>query len=299
VGDASPRAAQTATVAATPAPFLTAPLPPPSARPASRGAPCKVSHVSGRAYAATSVRADAGAGPLLLPDAEVPGGGWLDVARQSRVVLVDPRTTRETTFHGPGRARACVRGEEEAWVLAGTFEATGGSGEAPGNEQWVVTPLGVVRYAVGNVQVSVARESAFVKVDRGWVSVAVILPAKPSVVRRPLDAGDSDEAVWARLDAGQSLTLAFPDKQTDLQRAHEAFDHCVRAARRARTFAQQLAAPDAAVGELTARHVAARRLARAACAVAELRAETLGPADRATRLEKIREANEEWAKLGP
>ena len=81
---------------------------------------------------------------------------WIDLVSGARLVAKDPRTTRETTFRGPARVRACVDSIEESWVDSGSFESSVGAGESPGAEEWVVTPLGVVRFAAAKLGVQVS-----------------------------------------------------------------------------------------------------------------------------------------------
>ena len=135
--------------------------------------------------------------PVLLQGL-APIEAWVGLAKGARLVVKDPRTTRETSFRGisgPARARACVGFAEESWVAAGRFESSVGAGEAPGAEEWIVTPFGVVRYAAAKVTVDVQPRDAEVKLDSGvafaWTPVG-IAPAT--------DGGLEDG--WLRLPAG-------------------------------------------------------------------------------------------------
>ena len=61
--------------------------------------------------------ADGGdAGTALALEGQIPSEAWLSLSPDARLVAKDPRTTRETTFLGPARVRACVDHREESWV---------------------------------------------------------------------------------------------------------------------------------------------------------------------------------------
>ena len=133
------------------------------ARNAALRIPCRAIAVDG------PVREEAAgdAGVALALQGEIPSEVWLSVARDGRLVAKDPRTTRETTFVGPARVRACVAHREESWVATGHFDSAIGAGETPGAEEWVVTPLGVVRYMAAKLGVDVRAKDAVVAVGSG------------------------------------------------------------------------------------------------------------------------------------
>jgi hypothetical protein len=222
--------------------------------------PCRIIALDGKV--ALEGDLDAGHAGLLAAEQPLPQG-WLVLGEGVRLVGKDPRTTRETTFLGPGRARDCVGGAEEAWVAQGSFESTGGAGEAPGAEEWVVTPNAVLRYASAKLRVGVRAASTTVTMVAG---VAFIWPPARA------DAGSLDEG-WQRLGAGE--TTAAPREGLG-----QAVDHCVDLAGRARNLTAALFSTGggAPSGATVTDQVTTRRLARAACALAELRAESFTPA---------------------
>ena len=83
-----------------------------------------------------------------------------------------PRSGRELTFLGPGVVEPCVVADE-AWMSRGRFQGSRGSGEAPGAEQWVVTPSAVVRYGSAILEVSVDEGAVHASLKGGS---ATILP---------------------------------------------------------------------------------------------------------------------------
>ncbi len=135
--------------------------------------PCRAIAVDGPVRVEGS--GDAG-GPLPF-QGEIPDETWLTLGKDARLVAKDPRTTRETTFVGPARVRACVAHREESWLVAGRFESAIGAGETPGAEEWVVTPLGVVRYMAAKVAVEVRARDTAVGVGSGpafmWLDAGV------------------------------------------------------------------------------------------------------------------------------
>jgi hypothetical protein len=227
---------------------------------------------------------DAGS-PVLLQGL-VPTEAWVVLAKGARLVAKDPRTTRETTFRGPGRARACVDYGEESWLTAGIFESSVGAGEGPGLEEWVVTPYGVVRYGVAKLGVEIRAREAFVRVDSGVAFAWSPLP--------PADAG-TDEG-WARLLPGTAM-LSAPRGEAPADGTKLAVDRCTTLATSARHLAEQVMAPGGAdAGTITAQ-VTTRRLARAACAVATVRVRSAPQAEAAVLAQPLADANAAWSGL--
>lgn len=273
-------------------------------------------------------RGDAGplegdAGAALALEGQIPSETWLALSTDARLVAKDPRTTRETSFLGPARVRACVDHREESWVAAGRFESAIGAGETPGAEEWVVTPLGIVRYLAAKVSVDVHARDARVALGSGvaflWLpddvhqgrpSPASSGPAATRPAGLPGDAGATDAAPgplaattvvdddgWLRMSEGTldvSTTRPATLRETD-RAARASVDRCVALEKRARELAAQLlSGPLAADGGTAKDQMQTRRIARAACAVAALRVDMLGPAgpraEMAARLEESRVA---------
>jgi hypothetical protein len=251
--------------------------------------PCRAIAVDG------DVRSDTDAGASLAPESGIAPEGWVALGPSARLVVKDPRSTRETTFRGPARVRACVDGLEESWVSAGAFESTVGAGESPGAEEWVVTPLGVVRFAAARLAVQVssrrraraaaaparsserapARDSVRLIVTDG---VAFVWAARDAM-EHGADGGvaaSADEEGWLRV-AGATFTLTSGALRTPLEAARSAVQVCAAIGQSAHDLASALLGGDGrgdgAVGPTAVRQVTTRRLARAACGVAALRVE--------------------------
>jgi hypothetical protein len=216
------------------------------------------------------------AAPLQLQD-RVRGDDWLALAPGARLVVREPRTARETTVRGPGRTRLCVDSQEEAWLAAGDFESTPGSGESPGAEQWVITPLGVVRYAAAKLVVGAGPAGTSIAVADG---AAFAWPADDAKVAPPWgpDSGAAGPAApdgegWARVTSGRvMLSPKGPSSPRDAARS--AVARCSELANRTRDLAAALLknpAGQPAQPAQPAEQVRTRRLARAACALAHLR----------------------------
>jgi hypothetical protein len=260
----------------------------PSSLPRASSAPklaCRVITLDGEATLEVPGQ-DGGTTPLLLQGL-APTEAWVDLAKGSRVVVRDPRTTRETTFHGPARVRACVGFTEESWIAAGGFESTVGAGESPGAEEWVVTPAGVVRYAAAKLSVGVSKSGADATLESG---VAFAWWADTP------DAGANVANVeegWVRLPAGKTH-LSLPPGDS----ASAAVTRCALLASSARALAAQVMVPGGgADGGTIMRQVTMRRLARAACAVATLRVTALPPAEAAPLLRPVAEAHTAWSGM--
>lgn len=277
--------------------------PPPSsasAQPHPRLA-CRAIAVENDVHLDTGV--DAGLVPLLL-EGLVPTEGWLALGKGAKFVAKDPRTTRETTFRGPGRVRGCVGYAEESWIAAGGFDSTVGSGEAPGQEEWVVTPLAVVRYAAAKLSVDVRPKDESFAVSGGvaslWAGDDVRLRATPARDGTS-DAGAASRGDdgWTRIENASvslSSTAGTPDT---VDAAHAALAKCSSLAKIAHDLTSTLMAGGADAAVVT-QQVTSRRLARAACDVAGLRIGALPPSEASLGLGKsLAEANAAWTTIAP
>jgi hypothetical protein len=267
---------------------------------------CRAIAVDGDVHLDTG--ADAGLTPLLL-DGLVPTEGWLALAPGAHFVAKDPRTTRETTFRGAGRARACVALAEESWIAAGGFDSSVGAGETPGAEEWVVTPFGVVRYSAAKVSIDVHARDARVTVTGGgafaWPAADVTAKAlnagAPGSVAGggapPSPLAKTDDG-WLRADAGLTFGAASPPASVDTARA--AVTQCEALGKEAHDLGAVVMAGGADAGTIAVQ-VGTRRLARAACAVAALRTGALPastPADTLAPLNKgLTEASAAWSTV--
>ncbi len=251
--------------------------------------PCRAIALEGRVSIEPSGDAEAGAKPAELAlQGDVPPG-WLVLSEGTRLVVKDPRTARETTFHGPARLRACVGGSEEVWLAQGSFESAPGAGEVPGAEEWVVTPQATVRYAAAKVRVDVRPAGTTATMVAG---VAFLWPPQ----KGPISEG------WQRLGSGEARVAAGAGPSGG---GRASLERCVSLARRAQELAAGLlsavgGSPDAGA---VAEQVTTRRLARAACAVAKLRLEDAhggaggASADWAAPLAEVAEAEAAWRTL--
>lgn len=301
-----PAASATASVA-PPVPTVSAPSSH-TAKPAP--APkllCRAITVEGDVHvepAAGKAPTNAGLTPVLVQGLVPADEGWLGLTKGARLVVKDPRTTRETAFRavsGPARARACVGFAEESWLASGRFESSVGAGEAPGAEEWVVTPLGVVRYVAAKLVVDVLPRDTEVRLDSGeaflWTPVTPT-PAPMGADGRVRLALPVEEG-WTRLPAGTTrLPSPESEPQAGVEGARRALERCQTLALSARTLAAEVMSPDAgADGGTIARQVTTRRLARAACALASLRIRGLPETDAAPMSRPLADANANWSGI--
>lgn len=273
-----------------PPPALSAHHPPPAAKLA-----CRAITVEGDVHVEQHA-ADAGLVPVLLQGV-APTEEWVDLLKPARLVVKDPRTTRETSFRavtGPGRARVCVGFTEESWVQAGLFESSVGAGETPGAEEWVVTPFGAVRYSAARVSVDVGPKDAQVTLESG--SAFAWSPSLPAAGHA--DAGALEDG-WMRLPAG-TTHLTSREAPDGIDAARTALGRCQQLATTARMLTVQVMAPDGgADGGTIAAQVVARRVARAACAIASMRAQVLPDAIATPLRQPLADANTMWSSLPP
>lgn len=270
---------------------VTASAAPPA--PLSRG--CRVVGIEGRAsrvaldqvLSRAGGLADAGVGPFVATGEALDGSQWIALDQPGfavpRLMLKDARSGREVAFSYGALARPCI-GDGDAWLVTGRYRGLGG-GDAPGNETWVVTPLGAVR---GGVGVASWRKNELpvleVRLDAG--APAIWLAKGVDVELRPLD--EAPDAAPPPSDAGAKPKLPAPETVARLQGpwmlvatvteplgAKEnlaAVTACEREARGAAAAAAAIASPGRGVdGAEVAAHMSRRLAARAACSVAELR----------------------------
>jgi hypothetical protein len=186
--------------------------------------------------------------------------------------------------------RPCVDAEEESWVANGTFESAVGAGEAPGAEEWVATPLALVRYAAAKVAIDVPAmptKGEALRVTGGVAYVWVSDDARAKLVSGDggaLAPSTLDEG-WARMGEGQSAEIvasAAPGAghrgETPEAAARRAMTKCGMLADAAREGAAAILRGSADGGTI-ASQVSTRRLAHAACAVASVRVGSLPESD--------------------
>ncbi|HEX4447726.1 MAG TPA: hypothetical protein VH044_13345 [Polyangiaceae bacterium] len=256
------------------------------ARTAALHIPCRAIAVDGHVHLEVSdAGVDGGPGAAagaLASQGEIPEGPWIALAADSRLVAKDPRTTRETTFLGPARVRACVEHREESWVASGRFESSIGAGETPGAEEWVVTGLGVVRYMAAKASVQAETTDGALQVLSGvaflWLPEDVEIVALAGAKGADAAAAPAlDDDGWLRIEAGITRLKRVAPLDAFV-RARRAVEHCVSSTRRSQELAAELFAGAASMDAGTAKdQVRTRRLARAACDVADLRVDTLPP----------------------
>jgi len=262
--------------------------------------PCRVIGLNG------DVRVgDVGTGSPLHAQETIPGEAWLTLAQGAQIVAKDPRTTRETTFFGPGRVRACVDHREESWLAEGRFESTSGAGETPGAEEWVETPVGIVRYLASTLRVQLRPERATVTVAGGTAFVWAP-PDTRMTLHRTVDAGGAgapNDDAWRRVSDGV-LELRLRSKGSAVGDAQAAVHHCADLARVSAELAvalRELMMGDGGasiVAPAIVRQVEARREARAACAVAAVRVGILPESGDAAQLAaQISDADATWTAI--
>ena len=261
--------------------------------------------------------ADGGAGLALVLQQDIPTESWLTLGPSSRLVAKDPRTTRETTFLGAGRVRPCVDRREESWVATGAFESVVGAGESPGSEEWVVTPLAVLRYASAKLHVAVGPKGTSITPSAGLTFAWL---ADDAHARWGGDAGAGAEGPSSASDAGSGSGGAAKATAADgwervadaplileptagvpvVQAAGASVARCAALADHSHELATLLMAPTVGLPDASAaaEQVIARRQARAACAVAALRVGALAEAPAKDALAaKLAESVAVWTAL--
>jgi hypothetical protein len=278
-----------------------APVASASPGPSASGRPppprCRAVSVSGTStLTPLSLPTDAGPGAIVAESADLPDDVWIDLQKGAKLTARHPHSTRETTFIGPGRVRSCVAHSEEAWVAQGTFDSVPSSGERPGAEEWVITPLGVVRYASAHVEIDVKPQKTDVKLTSG--SAYVWTDDHPSsVTPPPAQAGIATQVAdgWTRLEGTAAISFTPKSAAKTEDAAKAAVLRCTEAAKASKNLAMAIAGPDASLAQIAPRHVMARHIARASCDVALLRVGLLPPsAVRDGFTAELKEAEGDW-----
>jgi hypothetical protein len=280
-------------------------------RPPVAPLPCRAIGVDGQVRWIPGDQADApaptDAGVPLAVGHELPPHGLLSLGARSRLVVKDPRTSRETTFVGPAHGRACVADREESWLVDGHFESSIGAGEGPGAEEWVVTPEAVIRYTAAQLRVDATATRTVVAIGAGAAFVWIPDDARLRVLQVPApdgggagdDAGaaeDDSDRPWRRVSAA-----AWEITVTGVAGAHAAVELCRQHAEEANRLARLLLSPgDASPSEAGARvaeQVRERRLSHGACALAALRVASAPSGASRGDVDAVARANELWATV--
>jgi hypothetical protein len=221
---------------------------------------------------------------VLADNASLPDQMFLALDKGASFTARDPRTMRETRFSGPGLVRACVDGQERTDLVSGTFISTPGSGEAPGHEEWVVTSLAVIRYSAAAVEVRAKGIALLAEIrPRGgeafvWVSPYAVMT--PTVHDAGAGAGGPNGS-WIPLSTSTGEPYRIVPRVVDAPGATSDGEigvtdpfvtDCLERANLAATDADKLHDVRSGSRPEPGASVVALKDARAACAIAELRA---------------------------
>jgi hypothetical protein len=106
-----------------------------------------------------------GAGELL------DGRSFFDLPAGASLSLRHSQTTRELALRGPGRFRACPRGEELVVVTRGRVSTTPGAGARAGAEVQLATPFGVVHFGDAALDLDVTDHKVDLVVTQGFAVI--------------------------------------------------------------------------------------------------------------------------------
>ncbi len=313
-GATSVDASASAAPSATPAHTHEALPPPRHEAPKPAPLPCRILEISGAVTILPDAPDAAHAGDAGGPSADagapavgttVPRGASIQLAAGAHVALKSPHTAREVSFAGPGLVRACMGDDDDAWVVRGTFSSVAGTGEGPGAEQWVVTPLGAVRYAGGSLTVRVTDEKTEVETTTGARVFAFAAegatPEEGATDGGAADAGDGNADGWDPVSKGHPWrrTTKTPAGAAALALAKREFDVCREGAKSARSLATAMTFPDADLTVDAPAHIAARRAARASCTIAAVRISALPASADREALGRALASGGDFAAIGP
>jgi hypothetical protein len=230
---------------------------------------------------------------------------WLTLAEKSQVAVKVTETGREIRFEGPGIVRPCVRSGnvDVAIVVTGTGAGLPSAGEGAGNDQWLSSPCGALRWSAGVHRMTASRDECTIQASAGTAHLWI--PSDVHVTEEAPDGGAGDASTpapapadagtagpWRRIDARRALRLVFDGRPG---RVAKAVDACERAARDAEEIARKIADGGGPLGDLAAAAIDARTIVRAACTVAAARVHASG--DDPALFERTRRA--EARALGP
>ena len=228
------------------------------------------------------------------PAASADATAWLDLPANSSFTVRTLETGRELRFEGPGRVRACSG--DVALVAEGSAVGLPGSGEAPGVEQWVATACGVARWASGVHRFGAARDACKLQSSIGTVHLyaALDVTTEEIVDGGAPPAGDGGASPWRRVDVRQAFVLKARGPLDTAASVKSALAACERAVSSVQSLSAGMADREAGVntGDLAAQSVAARGIARAACAVAAVRVALAG--SRSGDVARLEAASTRW-----
>jgi hypothetical protein len=182
----TPAPAPSASASAGPKPVPRAPSSALAPKPAPIG--CRVLTVKGDAPGAPK------AGDLLQGTAffELPAGAELSVRHSE--------TTRELALAGPGRFRACPKGEELVVVTRGKVKTTSGPGARAGAEVRLATPFGVVHFGDAELVLEVTDKLADLRVAQGTATIDGRTEADPGPTPKPVSGPKGRASFRGRSD---------------------------------------------------------------------------------------------------
>jgi hypothetical protein len=99
------------------------------------------------------------------------GTAFFDLPARAELSVRHSETTRELALAGPGRFRACPKGEELVAVTRGKVKTTSGPGARAGAEVRLATPFGVVHFGDAELVLEVTGKQADVRVAQGTATI--------------------------------------------------------------------------------------------------------------------------------
>jgi hypothetical protein len=213
--------------------------------------------------------------------APLPARLFLTLPEKSSFTARDPRSARETRFSGPGFVRPCVDEQERSDLVSGVFLSTPGSGEQAGHEEWVVTGVAVVRYSAAAVEVRAEGLNGKVEIRPRGGEAFVWASPYAGLTPAPKNAGPAGAWVALSPSAGEAYRISArapgtpgaPTAPSGFPAPDDSFTaDCVARAAVATSDADHLRDAGTGFGAAAGAHVEALKEARAACAIADLRA---------------------------
>jgi hypothetical protein len=289
-----------------PAPAIAPPpaIPPPPASNVERGTPSEsaVRNIIDRTSPNCHVRlafgvVRFGAGEVIAPGEKLYGRGWLELEKDTRIIVRHAKTAREWSLDGPAIAAFCPRGREEVLLGSGTLEAEPGPGSLPPTklpsaqalEVTIGTPFGTIAYKDARLTLQVSNETLRLNALTGdaWLTPSGPTPlpevrvAKGNPLRRTKrsNAADAMAICTDARDQASSIERLVPRNESRNESQNEA--------------RRRSGPPDP---KLTR----ALKWARASCtsaaaaALSELRGE-----ERDSRLRELTQLEQRWTRVPP
>ncbi len=139
------------------------------------------------------------------PGTLLEGTAFFDLPAGAELSLRHSETTRELALAGPGRFRACPKGEEFVVVTRGKVKTSSGPGARAGAEVRLATPFGVVHFGDAELVLEVTEKESDLRVAQGTATIDGRTQADPGPTPKPVSGPKGRATFRGRSDPAALL----------------------------------------------------------------------------------------------